>query len=179
MNKKNSKITDINKLIYRVLKNKKLFGIFMSYYNPLNDKHIPGINRRLNEEYNFIINGLEIHTDRVSTHLSDMLRVSYLILRETKKGPSMEPKHPSHRDISIEEIMIYLCGHYFNENKNGYKVKLSQIKFETIFGLIFLAIGLTLLSTAIYVFAGYLVLLLYLTFVYGISVLANVYLVKK
>lgn len=152
------KVNEIRSLINRSLKKRKLFGSYISTYAPFVRENMEDTYLSRSKGYRLSINGFEIVTmDNNPKSFSYLLKIAYIILTITSYGRKEK--------VTKNDILTYFCQDYLNEHKDNYRVKMNQIMFETIFGLVFLFIGMAALSFVIYHLIGYGFLLLCLNLI--------------
>lgn len=139
--------------LYRCIKNKKLFGVYMRLYSPLSVKDKVAASKRIGSNITVNINGMKFYTGKMKDSdfkkeiitTDSIIDGSYGGLYYTSNG---------HR-INKPKMLEWYCENYFKKNKDNYKIRINQLKFEVIFGLLFTIIGMIAISFIIYNLLGY------------------------
>lgn len=159
------KVNIINKELYRVIKNRKMFGAFQRVYVPLDESSRSTIARSIKHECEISFNGLRFRQPS-NTKFKERLLTTALILKKTFNPTIFTPDK-----LRPRTIVEFFVEDYFKQNPPQSKINMNLLKFETMFGLIFLFVGLLMLATMFYLIFGH----TFLMFAFGYISLISFY----
>lgn len=149
-------ITENIRLLYKNLKEAKIFGLFQKYFKidheSVYDYHLKWSWRRPSliktEKLNFSLKDLTTPFQNQISFVSTLMSSKYAIYSDSYKTVR-------------SSIIDTLCGQYFNKNKDKYPTIPNVIVLQTIFGTIFASLALITITLLFVLLFGYPLALIY------------------